>query len=324
MKSINLEVSKFVGVYQHLNGVSTIRFNTLDLVRCSISIGYSSWKNVLFRNKRSYMESLYNSIGTLAYTKSENGNLAFAQNFYILDQSEKSPITYRMGMTITKLVAERVLHIPWLLHIDKLVEQGIVSITSGSKERGDLAGLDNTNKWHVLESKGRSYKPSQTEIQHGKNQAGRITAINNIVPATKSVCISYLQNSSTYTQLIDPPNGNDDQPTSWEIDRSNFILFYYKSFLNHLKNFDYKIFKYNVGGNVYKFFLYDSSKNTGIKIGILCKVVEKIKVESLEFEEFLHQYQTDLDEHNKIYDGNNDINVSLGMDGIIVIGTDKS
>lgn len=193
MRKIELEASGFSGVYNSLNGIRSIQFNSLDLIRANACIGYSSWRSILLRSPREYLESIYHSVGTIAYTKTENGNLALADNFYNLDTSEKNPITYRLGMAITKLVAERELNIPWLLHVDRLVELGIATITTGTKERGDLAGLDIDNIWHVLESKGRSNKPSSTDINMVKTKRDELLQLMVFRQQQKVyVCLIYI------------------------------------------------------------------------------------------------------------------------------------
>lgn len=311
-----MKVSNFNGKYNKINGVYDLKFNNMDLIRAVVSIGHSDWRSVFRGGVGRLYELLYYTTGTIAYINKKKGNLVLQNNFYSLDMSDKIPISYRLGMGVTKLVAEKLLDIPWLLHVDKLVSNGMASIVSGTRERGDLAGLDLNLNWHVLEAKGRSNPPSKNDVIKGKNQAGRIVTINGKVPETKSVCMSYFNKQYTETQFIDPIDGESEVPTKWRIRLEDYLIFYYKEILNEIYNneidADYR--KIYINNKEHEFIIFSFSQYP-FSIGIYLPLIKAIESYSLDMMSKLQELQSDIyEEKNKI----SNKSMSIGLDGIAI------
>lgn len=316
MRKVHVSASDFTGQFLNINGNHTIELSALDVIRGIITIGYSDWRSTLSGGFHRYAEILYHAFGTIAYTQEVNGNLAIIKEFKSLDMSDKTPITYRLGMGITKLVAEKLLEVPWLLHVDELVSNGSATITTGTRERGDLAGLDIIDRWHVLEAKGRTSNPSNSIISKGKNQAGRIQTINGVTPITKSVCVSYIQENRTDTYLIDPEDGEDEIPTRWEINKELYIHNYYKRILRKTSHEGSSVDDITILGKKHRFRIF-RLKNLPYKIGIYTPIYDGFIKDSIGFLDDLREFQEFM-LTNKRENVTSMFN-SIGLDGVAIL-----
>jgi hypothetical protein len=316
MRRLHVDVSNFTQEFISLNGKHTFNISSTDMIRAIISIGYSDWRNALSGGFSRYAEILHHAFGTIAYTEEVQGNLALRRSFHSLDMSEKNPITYRLGMGVTKLIAEKLLEVPWLLHVDELVTNGFATITSGTRERGDLAGLDKLDRWHVLEGKGRSNKLSNNIITKGKNQAGRIQTINGIAPKTKSVCASYFQDNRTDAYLVDPEDGDDEIPTNWLINKNKYLYYYYRRILEKVNSRNSKTYTVSILDKNFQFKVF-MLKNLPYHIGIYKPIFENFNKESIDFLDELKVLQEFVLVQNK--ENITNISHSIGLDGIAIL-----
>jgi hypothetical protein len=72
-----------------------------------------------------------------------------------LDPSEKSAVSYFVGLTVAKLLAHRLLDVPWLMHLDVYRRDLQPVLHGGGKP--DLVGQNGAGQWVAIESKGRTH-----------------------------------------------------------------------------------------------------------------------------------------------------------------------
>lgn len=198
-----------------------------------LSIGAAGPLDLLYYGWRSFPMRLCDGIKIPGFIESKRGLLCVSEAFDDLIQSEKATTTYWLAMAFTKLMAGRRLRVPWLCHVERLIDQGVLEQVSGTYKRGDLAGKDINSSWHVFESKGRSYNINQNTIEYAKSQASRGILINGMPPSTTSASITRLFTEPISVEIIDPTN-NDEEVDSWEIHESKFYEAYYKPLLSYL------------------------------------------------------------------------------------------
>jgi hypothetical protein len=121
-----------------------------------------------------------------------------------LDPSEKGAVNYFLGMTFCKLFATKLLHTPWLLHLD-VFRPSLNSVLTG-RSRPDLVGQAlGTGQWHAFECKGRISPPDATTKNKAKNQAQRLVSVDG-TPCTLHVgAITYLRAETLNFYWRDPP-----------------------------------------------------------------------------------------------------------------------
>lgn len=226
MANIEIKASRFTGGFTALNGSAVFPISSLALLRSMVTVGYKNEADSLGYGWRSIGWHISTCFLTVATTAVRNGNLVVSKLFHSLDPSEKNTVSYRLGMGLTKFVAETKLKIPRLVHLDKLFNAGALTRQMGTLERGDLAGQDTSGTWHVLESKGRSSPPSSMLLTKAKNQVSRIQAINGQPPATRSASIVHLYRDPIRAEIVDP-EGKDEKQVKIEIDEKKYCLAYY-------------------------------------------------------------------------------------------------
>jgi hypothetical protein len=175
-----------------------------------------------------FLEAVGLALHLSAYIDTTPAGLRMSPLFWELDPSEMAGVSYRLGMGLTNAVAQRELDIPWLLHVDRLLAGGAATLAPGQRRRGDLAGQDLSNRWHIVESKGRSSRPASTVYVDAKSQAAQVISVNGMVPATNSACVSDLSCDPFSVMLDDPPpTGDKEKLEKLEINRAQFFKEYY-------------------------------------------------------------------------------------------------
>lgn len=116
------------------------------------------------------------SLVRMAVQQDWYGHLGRTGAFAALDPTEKGMVSYFVGMTLCKLFASRLLHTPWLLHLD-VFRPWLNPVLLG-RSRPDLVGENNAGIWHAFESKGRSSQPSWDDKHRAKLQAQRLVSVN--------------------------------------------------------------------------------------------------------------------------------------------------
>ena len=104
-----------------------------------------------------------------------NPEFACTPAFRALDPSEKGALSYFMGLTFCLVMARRWLNVPALMHLD--IYRQRYGVNNPGRSRPDMFGRDGAGRWVVFESKGRTSKPTTTDMDAAKVQAGRATHI---------------------------------------------------------------------------------------------------------------------------------------------------
>ena len=134
-----------------------------------------------------------------------------------MDQTEKGAASYFLGMTLTKLFADRLLHTPLLWHVS--TSSQAISFMPG-KSRPDLIGCTTTlNKWIVAEAIGRSDGFDASALLKAKAQSQMVTTINGQTPKFRFGSESYFS-PHLCIAMEDPPAQRDAAPVQFNIDQA--------------------------------------------------------------------------------------------------------
>jgi hypothetical protein len=133
-----------------------ISFSWEELCRAAITVGRKSWADVLQFGTYSVLEAIWRSTMLWANLKEEaNRRIGRSNPFLELDPSEKGAVSYFLGLTVAKLIAERLFGVAWLLHFD-VYRQYLDPTLGPFGDKPDLIGVDPTGHWVVIEAKGRT------------------------------------------------------------------------------------------------------------------------------------------------------------------------
>ena len=167
----------------HINSHGAEDFSPLDVLLHSIAVGNPSifaahnysrpFENILLRTAY-----IYNGIDL----RNQNSNSWFRQNSYFpaLDGSEKTPISYTLGMTQCSMMAERLFNAAVTVHLDAVHNLLTGTGIPRGCARPDLLAYTTTPRSPhdpcklIMEAKGRSGGYSSTDITEASRQFSSI------------------------------------------------------------------------------------------------------------------------------------------------------
>ena len=173
-----------------------------EVVHAAITVGRANWRDVFRHGLYSKYEMLYRASMIYANLRAHRGKLATTSAFLALDPSEKSAVTYFLGLTFTKLMATRLFATEWLLHLD--VYRDLLQPILRGRSRPDLVGLDLAGGWSVFEAKGRSSGLDRKTKINAKKQTQKLRKVAGCVPQLRVASIAYFSGGSLCVHMEDP------------------------------------------------------------------------------------------------------------------------
>lgn len=211
--SISITCEDFSGQYSHVNCQGKSIFITLnDLALAMVTVGRSGWTDALSGGiQRAYeITALMSSI--FAYIDNSKSTLTMSDLYKNLESSEKGIASYRIGMALSKLVAERTLGIQWLRHVQPLIKRNIIQRYYFTDAQPDLIGQDAAGNWHVIEAKGRTSKQMDlAALQKALYQTAQIEFINGESPVTRCASVATLGKTPFEVRFQDTPQEGDGE-----------------------------------------------------------------------------------------------------------------
>ena len=217
-----------------INGSHSIDVTWAELIWAGITVGRKSWEDVIRHGYHSFLEIIYRTAILKANLRlSPQGEFIKTDAYKSLDPSEKSAISYFLGLSFAKLMAHRLLSVPWLVHLDCLD----LSIDLKGNNRPDLIGTNLSGKWCVFEAKGRTHNIAEKLIQKAKNQTQVIKSINGMDPRIRGVSLSHFASDKLKLYLEDSDETNSDA-VDLEIPggEDQFLESYYQPFMSLIEN----------------------------------------------------------------------------------------
>lgn len=122
-----------------------------------------------------------------------------------LDPSEKSAVSYFLGMTQASLVIEKVLGIAFTAHLDLVM--AALNIPLARRSRPDLLGVDPSGTLSAsIEAKGRSGGFSSKVVSDAKIQAQKLPVVQGVPLSLSLASLAYFDRSRVWlSHLEDPP-----------------------------------------------------------------------------------------------------------------------
>lgn len=212
-------------------------FSWSDLIWAAITVGRGGWFDVIRFGTPSMYEILFRAclLKTAIQASSTARSFEWTGAYRNLDPSEKGAVSYFIGLTMSKLFAERFLDVPWLLHLDVYRSQ-LNPVLLGGRSRPDLVGHSLGGAWMVFESKGRTSGPTQHDKDKAKVQACRLTHVKGQQIAYGVALFSYFYRNDLKVYWQDPKPDDDQEepkePFRLEAERDDFLKHYYRPILD--------------------------------------------------------------------------------------------
>lgn len=190
MPQIPYRATNFTGAFEYLNGEDEIPVTWAQLVWAAITVGKAAGDEYAY-GIYSALERLHRASMIRAYLyEGSLGVLLRSMPYSASDPSEKTSISFYLGMTLAKLFADVLFDVPRMLHFAVYGENYEIAAGEG-ESRPDLIGLSATGDWFVFEAKGRSNGFDGGALQTAKNQAEQIQLIDNVAPVCSIASQSY-------------------------------------------------------------------------------------------------------------------------------------
>jgi hypothetical protein len=190
---------------------SEITFSWEELCRAAITVGRRSWEDVVPYGTYSFLEALWRLAMLRAnVVLDSDGRLRKSEAFKNLERSEKGAVSFFFGNMFSKLLADKLFDVPWLLHVDRYASY--LNPVYRTDRRPDFVGMDTSREWLVFEAKGRAAYPGDNVMQRAKQQTGSLRTINGQLPKLRVAAASYFSNDRLRARLWDPTEHDDDAP----------------------------------------------------------------------------------------------------------------
>lgn len=203
----------------------------LQLLTCAATVGMPTlaWHPA---GSRSLLEMLWR-IGMVAANVRPTANgdrWTRSRSYDRLDPSEKSAVSYFLGMTQAAFMSRYVLGYPHLVHVDLLLMQ------QGSKLRGkrpDFVAVNPTTHpttaySAVLEAKGRTNGFSQTALDSAKKQTVNTPGVRGLVVSERIASEGFFADDGSWSSVLEDPDGTGDE---LEFGLETYLLVYYRNII---------------------------------------------------------------------------------------------
>lgn len=232
MPAVQVNAKRFEGHYVGLNGEHRIKISRRAILGAVLTLGFQRFDDLRSAGGREWGRRVAKGISALCMLRGDGDHLRIDDGFEGLDMSEKGTESYSLGMIFAKIVADRLLGVRWLGHVDEMKRRGILHTDESTNERGDMAGLCQNRRWHVVEAKGRSNPFPDRLVEDSKRQAARVTEVNGASPTTTSACITSLWPNPIEVILDDPPPEGE---VWWEISEEGLWKYYYNGLARYIR-----------------------------------------------------------------------------------------
>jgi hypothetical protein len=247
-----------------LNGLHMLTACWDDLLWASITVGKAQ-RDLMRFGRYSFAEILHRVACLHAYYDIDKSNrLTLSPAFKNLDTTEMGVVSFYMGMTMAKLYADKVLGIPWMMHISRYEAAWAVQYGANTN-RPDLFGCNDLGEWAVAEAKGRSRVTTKLLIKM-QQQKSAVASIQRVAPLHRYGSATRFEGGRLALRVVDPPRQRraHDLP----IDSAAWLLDYYRPIVDVLDQ---------TGVHQEGETIVGTLPGTGIEIGVSGTIAEVVR-----------------------------------------------
>jgi hypothetical protein len=212
------------------NGSHLLDVSWEDLLWASITVGKSQ-RDVMRFGRYSFAEILHRVACLHAFYDIDPSNrLVLSPAFKNLDPTEKAVVSFYTGMALAKLYADKVLGIPWMMHISRYGATWAVRYGANTN-RPDLFGCNDQGEWAVAEAKGRTRVTSRL-VTKMQQQKSAVASIQRVMPSYRYGSATRFEWGRLALRVVDPPRRRRAQDVP--IDPAAWLLDYYRPIVDFL------------------------------------------------------------------------------------------
>lgn len=207
MPYLKIDVAKFTGTYDSINQTRQLDISEEQALHAAMTVGMPLLRKGAESARHALSMAAYKAVATKASIDFSKTYLASFPAYRHLDPSEKTNLSYWIGMVFTALLARELIGVSQVLHAACFKQRRIVKKDSSSRSLADLVGRDTDTDWHVFEAKGRQKRASELERDKWKAQSKTIRLIGGREPVTRSVCVAMIK--AIYHAEFEDPEGDE-------------------------------------------------------------------------------------------------------------------
>lgn len=216
-------------------GSHDLTFNWAELVWAAISVGRRELSHITRHGPYSTFEIVYRvSILYANLRETTTNSIRRSEAYKGLDPSEKGAVSYFMGLAVTKLFIERLLDVPWLMHLDVYREE-LKPVLSKGETKPDLVGRNTSGNWIAIESKGRTHGFNQTALDRAKEQVENLSTINGTAPSLRVALLTHFGSGHLQCAVNDPDEKKEGKIIDIPLTQEKFKVGYYRPFREWLR-----------------------------------------------------------------------------------------
>lgn len=207
-----------------------MEFSGRELLHAVITCGIPIQRMTAAFFSKKKLELIYKLFLVETALDTEGDRLKKAKRIAYLDSSEKSVMSYYMGMFLTKLISRRLYGVDYLMHLNLIQDaDGNEFIDFFNSEwRQDMIGFQpDKNSWSVWEAKGGSNRREQA-LKKGCQQAAVIESVNGMIPDPAAVCMTYYDHSFLCGVIRQPEKDMVKSKVCVRFTEEEFFKAYYK------------------------------------------------------------------------------------------------
>jgi hypothetical protein len=234
MPKVTYSATGFSMPLDGVNGTSDMDLSWSFLLWSAITVGRAELIHIFRYGDFSLFEIAYRAALLFAnLCDNAAGRIRRSEAYDGLDPSEKSAVSYFLGLTMAKAFAERLLGAPWLMHLDVYREE-LKPILAG-RSRPDLVGRTVSGDWIGIESKGRTRGFDLDALNRAKAQAGTLASVNGQVPIALIGMVTHFGDGQLQLTTSDPPARDDHERIRLPLTGARLLEAYYRPFRTWLE-----------------------------------------------------------------------------------------
>ena len=235
MPKVAYTTNGFFGPFESINGASDLELPWPFLVWSAISVGRAELIHIIRYREFSLFEIAFRAAMLFAnLCEDGSGRIRRSEAYDGLDPSEKGAISYFLGLMFAKGFAERVLGVPWLMHLD-VYRQELRPMVLG-RSRPDLVGQTTSGEWVAIEAKGRTSNFDWKALERAKQQAQMLATVGGQEPVLRIGMVTHFDSNRLEFTATDPLSDESHERIHLSLTRQRLFEGYYRPFRTWLSN----------------------------------------------------------------------------------------
>lgn len=211
-----------------INNTTELVFTNKELLHAILTCGMPIQRLTAAFPEKKRLELLYKLYLVEIALETEGDRLKKSKRIAYLDSSEKSVISYYMGMFFTKMIGHRLYGSEYLTNLNLIEhpeQEGYIDFFA-SEWRPEMIGYQiEKGTWSVWEAKGGSNRREQA-LKKGAQQLEAIGTLNGSRPDIAAVCMTYYDHGYLCGILREPEGNSDGEQLKFS--EEDFYKAYYR------------------------------------------------------------------------------------------------